>query len=261
MIGILDSGIGGLVAARTIGEVLAGYDITYWGDTARSPYGTKSRIVASRGVRQGMEFLTRKGAKLVVITCDTASEVGSQEFSDLCDVPVLDIVTSSACQALDISKSQRIGVIAEPATIDDGAYERKIKSMNSDATVYSVAAPLIGMLVDAGWTKKPETVRIVKTYLYPLKARQIDTLIVGCSRYLPLKAVMQRKIPKRAAVVDSAMALALQIRRYLTDHPKLDQTLSQNGRQTVFVTDISASIELAAKRFYGKNICLRSTDL
>ncbi|MBU0987723.1 MAG: glutamate racemase [Proteobacteria bacterium] len=239
MIGIFDSGIGGLTVVKSLMENLPGYDIIYFGDTARTPYGSKSAETVIGYSLENTEFLLNKGAKIIVIACNTASSVATQAVSNKYDVPIFEVVTPAAQVAMITSRTYRIGVIGTRATVRSGIYEQKIKALNPQARVYSAACPLLVALVEEGWLKKPETVTIIKKYLHPLKVRQIDTLILGCTHYPLLKDKIQRKIGLKVAVIDSSIAVAETVKDYLAAHAEVDKCLSKGGAFRLFVSDIT----------------------
>ncbi|MEA1901260.1 MAG: glutamate racemase, partial [Thermodesulfobacteriota bacterium] len=183
MIGIFDSGIGGLTVVKAIMENLFGYDIIYFGDTARTPYGTKSSETVKKYALENTEFLLSKGAKIIVIACNTASSVATESVAENFDIPIFEVITPAVELSINTSHKPCIGIIGTRATVKSGIYEKKIKKMNPHARVYSKACPLLVPLVEEGWLNKPETKMIVKKYLHPLKVRQIDTLILGCTHY------------------------------------------------------------------------------
>ena len=193
MIGIFDSGIGGLTVVRAIMDELPGYDLVYFGDTARTPYGTKSRQTVIDYSLQNTEFLIKQGAKMIVMACNTASSVATESLKKNFNLPIYEVITPAVRLALEKTQKSVIGVIGTRATINSGIYEKKIKKQNPNARVYSAACPLLVPLVEEGWLKKPETRMIVKKYLHPLKVRQIDTLILGCTHYPILKSIIQQK--------------------------------------------------------------------
>ena len=221
MIGVFDSGIGGLTVVRSLMERLSGYDIVYFGDTARTPYGTKSAETVISYSLENIEFLLKNGAKIVVMACNTASSVASHRVAETFDIPIFEVVTPATKQAVNRSGNLAVGVIGTRATIKSGIYEKKIKAVKPAAKVYSVACPLLVPLVEEGWLKKPETMMIIKKYLHPLRVRQIDTLILGCTHYPLLKDQIQRKIGKKVIIIDSSIAVAEKVKSFLdtdTEH-------------------------------------------
>ena len=193
MIGIFDSGVGGLTVARAVMKQIPGYDIVYFGDTAHTPYGTKSAETVIGYTINNIEFLLSQGAELIVIACNTASSVATARVLERFSVPIFEVITPAVELAVQTSKNLNFGIIGTRATITSGIYEKKIIENQPQARVYSAACPLLVPLVEEGWLNKAETAMIVKKYLQPLKTRQIDTLILGCTHYPLLKKVIQRK--------------------------------------------------------------------
>jgi glutamate racemase len=261
MIGIFDSGIGGLTVVRALMDELPGYDMIYFGDTARTPYGSKSEKTVIDYSLENTEFLVRQGAKMIVMACNTASSLATEALRANFHLPIFEVITPAVDRALKETKKASIGVIGTRATIASGIYEKKIKAQNPDARVYSAACPLLVPLVEEGWLKKPETRMIVKKYLLPLKTRQIDTLILGCTHYPLLKPIIQHKIGARVRVISSSTAVAEQIRIFLEGSPDLDRTLSKNGQAEFFVSDITPQFEKTAGTVIRHPIALRHVRL
>ena len=256
MIGIFDSGIGGLTVVKSIMEALPGYDIVYFGDTARTPYGSKSPQTVINYALEDTEILLSRGASLVVMACNTASSVAAESVSARFDLPTFEVISPAAEVAAQISRCLRIGAIRTRATIKSGIYEQKIKALQPAAKVYSVACPLLVPLVEEGWLKKPETVMIIKKYLHPLKVRQIDTLILGCTHYPLLKDKIQRKIGQKVAVIDSSTAIAATVKQYLDAHPQVDQRLSKRGAFRLCVSDVTEQFGRIAQTTLKRDVTL-----
>ncbi|MDA3896187.1 MAG: glutamate racemase [Desulfobacteraceae bacterium] len=261
MIGIFDSGIGGLTVVRAIMDELPGYDIIYFGDTARTPYGTKSSQTVIDYSVQNTEFLIKQGAKMIIMACNTASSVATDTLKKNFNLPIYEVISPAVNRSLKETKKAVIGVIGTRATINSGIYEKKIKEQNPDARVYSAACPLLVPLVEEGWLTKPETRMIVKKYLHPLKTKQIDTLILGCTHYPILKSIIQHKIGKRVRVISSSTAVAEQIRLFLSSSPEIDQKLSKNGKSEFFVSDLTPQFEKTAKAVIRQHIQLNHVRL
>ena len=261
MIGIFDSGIGGLTVVRAIMDELPGYDMIYFGDTARTPYGSKSNQTVIDYSVQDTEFLIKQGAKMIVIACNTASSVATDTLKKKFNLPIYEVISPAVDRSLKKTKKSVIGVIGTRATINSGIYEKKIKEQNPNARVYSAACPLLVPLVEEGWLKKPETRMIVKKYLLPLKTRQIDTLILGCTHYPLLKPIIQHKIGKRVHVISSSTAVAEQIRIFLSSSPEFDRTLTKNRQSEFFVSDLTPQFEKTAKSVIRQPIALKHVSL
>jgi len=254
MIGIFDSGIGGLTVVKAFKEQLPGYDIIYFGDTARAPYGNKSSETVIRYALESIDFLLKKGAKLIVIACNAASGVVNKNVLEKFDIPIFEIITPAIAFSIQTSEKFRIGVIGTRAAVNSNIYEDKIKAIQPDAKVYSVACPLLTPLIEEGWLKKPETAMIIKKYLHPLKAKQIDTLILGCSHYPVLKQIIQRKIGKRVHVTDSSLTIARHVKIFLDANPDIEHLMSKDGTSRFFVSDITDHLQKTAKAIIRENI-------
>jgi len=246
---------------RAFTEHLSGYDIIYFGDTARTPYGNKSPETVVKYALEDTDFLLNKGAELIVMACNTASSIATARVSETYDIPVFEVITPAVELAIKASKTFRIGVIGTRATINSGIYEKKIKEINADAKVYSVACPLLVPLVEEGWLNKPETRMIVKKYLHPLKVRQIDTLILGCTHYPILNRIIQEKIGKRVNIIDSSLAVADRVKSFLNNHSEIEGLLSKKGDTRFFVSDITSQFEKTAKHILKKTVSLEHVQI
>ena len=254
MIGIFDSGVGGLTVARAIMQQIPGYDIVYFGDTAHTPYGTKSGQTVIGYTISNIKFLLNQGAELIVIACNTASSVVSAPVLKQFSVPIFEVITPAVELAVRTSKNLNFGIIGTRATITSGIYEKKIMENQPGARVYSVPCPLLVPLVEEGWLDKAETAMIVKKYLRPLKTRQIDTLILGCTHYPLLKKVIQRKIGKRVHLIDSSISVAGSVKAFLDDNTQIDRQLGRNGHLTLFVSDVTDQFKKIAEITLKTNI-------
>jgi len=277
MIGIFDSGIGGLTVVRAIKKRLPRHDIIYLGDTARTPYGNKTPETVVKYALENTDFLIKKGAKIIVMACNTASSVAFDAVKKNFDAPIFEVISPAVASALsrpqsknakktaqkktspketspkETNKAHFIGVIGTQATIKSGVYERKIKEIQPDAHVFSNACPLLVPLVEEGWLNRPETRMIVKKYLHPLKTRQINTLILGCTHYPVLKDLIQKKIGHRVVIVDSPGSSAAAIADYLDARPDLDSELEKNGDLRLYASDLTPQFEKTAKIILKQN--------
>ena len=264
MIGVFDSGIGGLTVVRALLEALPQHEIIYLGDTARTPYGSKSAHTIIKYSINNTEFLLSKGAAMLVIACNTASSYAYETVqTHYPHIPVFEVTGPGATLAAQRSPRKRIGVIGTRATIASGVYEKKIKQSHPNAEVIAVPCPLLVPLVEEGWTKKPETNMIIKKYLRPLKNKRIDTLILGCTHYPVLRAAIQRKIGARVGLVDSSEAIALQIKDHLgvSSLPPANSNLRWPQRCRIYVTDTADQFKKTAALILGRRIPIEQADL
>ncbi len=259
MIGIFESGIGGLTVVREILELLPEYRIVYFGDTARTPYGTKSPKTITEYAIEDMEFLLAQGAKIIIIACNSVSSVAADILREKYQVPIFEVIAPAVQKTLEVTRNLRVGVIGTRATIGSGVYERSLKTLRAHIQVFSQACPLLVPLVEEGWLKRPETKQIVRKYLFPLKLKQVDTLVLGCTHYPLLKRIIQTKIGRRVRVIDSSQEAARWVKSYLENHPEIAHqlTLAQNGSgHRFFVSDLTPNFEQIAEDFLGHSIPL-----
>lgn len=252
VIGIFDSGIGGLTVFKAVSQLLPQYDLIYFGDMARVPYGARTPETIKRYAREVAAFLIGQGAKLVIVACNTVSSnalpVLQQEFSA---VPVLGAVVPAVEEALAVSSKKRIGIIGTRATVNSGAYLREIAKRDPVASVTQKACPLLVPLIEEGWTSNLETRRIAKRYLTPLKHAQVDTLVLGCTHYPLIKPIFQDFMGPNVKIVDSATATARKLVSYLGRHPELAASLGKNNERCFFVTDAAETFTRFARRYLG----------
>jgi glutamate racemase len=256
MLGILDSGIGGLGIVQNIMERSPDCSILYFGDTARAPYGEKNAAAVIRYALRNAEILLHKGAVAVLITSHTIACVAGRQVREAFGVPVLDVTGPTVKLALQTSPKCVVGIMASRAAVGSNCYPAAILNLNSEAKVYSAACPLLVPLVEEGWLKKPETVRIVKKYLHPLKVRQIDTLILGGNHYALLKKTIQRKIGKRVHIIDACDAVPAALVDFFKDNNELKRAIFKGGRHQFLLSDLNENLLKSAKRFFKGNISL-----
>lgn len=258
MIGIFDSGVGGMTVARAVEQLLPHYPLTYLGDIARTPYGTKSARTIIEYSIENTRFLLDHGAKLIIIACNTASSVATDRLRDEFDIPIIEVITPAVEQALRQSGKGRIGIIGTRATIRSGVYETMILAQQPGHKVFSSACPLLVPLVEEGWMSKRETKMILRRYLHPLKDQQIDTLVLGCTHYPLLKHLIQPRIGKRVTLIDSSIAAAEYLRQYLASNTVLTEDENHLPNENrYFVTDLTESAQFIAAKIFNRPINLR----
>jgi glutamate racemase len=262
VIGVFDSGIGGLTVVRALLDQLPGRELVYLGDTARTPYGSKSSHTIEKYCLNNTQFLIRRGASIIVIACNTASSYAYDAIKSHFDVPVFEVIGPGSELAVQRSRKLRIGVIGTRATIASGIYEKRIAAIAPEAKVFAVPCPLLVPLVEEGWLEKPETAMIVRKYLAGLKAKQIDTLILGCTHYPVLRNLIHRKIGSRVILVDSAEAVAMQVKNLLESQD--DSSLlpfSSEARCQIYVTDTAEQFRKTAQLILKKRVPIDHADI
>ncbi len=254
MIGIFDSGIGGLTVVSEMIKQLPGYQLTYFGDTARTPYGNKSESTIIRYAMQDTKFLLDKGAQIIVVACNTASAVAADQLKKEFDTPIFEVITPAVEKALAVTKNKRIGVIGTRATVHSHIYQEKIDALDNKCKVFDKACPLFVPLAEEGWTDKAVTKMTARTYLQSLKMQQIDTLILGCTHYPLLKQTIQAKIGKQVQLIDPAEETAGQIKQYLAENKDLDKTLARNDNHAFYFSDLPPHLASLAHQWLGQAV-------
>lgn len=251
-IGVFDSGIGGLTVVRALMERLPFEDIIYFGDTARVPYGVKSRETIQSFTAQITEFLLARDVKLLIIACNTMAAVAVDTVRALSPVPVLDVIDAGARAAVAHAR-KGVGVIGTPTTINSNAYARSIHALNPAMHVYSQACPLFVPLVEEGWLDHEVTRLTAREYLKPVFVEQIDTLVLGCTHYPLLKPLLQQVAGPGIALVDSAITVAEQTASLL-DEQSLHNPQRRAPSYQYFVTDIPLRFQAIGSRFLGREL-------
>ena len=190
-IGVFDSGIGGLTAVKELNKLLPNENIIYFGDTARVPYGSRSRETVMKYARQDVEFLRKHKIKMIIAACGTVSSViGTKPLVD--DMPFTGVILPAVQAACSATKNGRIGVIGTPATIKSGSFGKAVKSINSHIFVVGNPCPLFVHLVENGYTDRNNKITrlVAEEYLAPIKAEGVDTLILGCTHYPVIKDII-----------------------------------------------------------------------
>lgn len=214
-IGVFDSGLGGLTVAREIMRNLPDERVVYFGDTARVPYGSKSKETVEKYSAQIVRFLKTQEIKAIVIACNTATAYAMDVVRQEAGIPVIGVIDPGARVAADVSVNGRIGVIATSATVSSGAYERALKAARPDAEVISKACPLFVPLVEEGWIHDDITRKVIVRYLDELMILGIDTLILGCTHYPLLRSEIQKIVGEDITLVNPAYETAMDLRDML----------------------------------------------
>ena len=202
-IGVFDSGVGGLTVAREIMRNLPQEKIVYFGDTARVPYGSKSKETIIRYSRQIVRFLKTQEVKAIVVACNTASALALETISEETDVPMIGVVEPGAKVAVETTRNKKIGLIGTRGTVKSGLYQKVIQKEDPEIQVIGQPCPLFVPLVEEGWLKDEITLEVARRYLDPLLSQDIDTLILGCTHYPLLKPIIQNVMGPDVKLIDS----------------------------------------------------------
>ncbi len=243
-IGVFDSGVGGLTVAREIMRQLPGERLIYFGDTARVPYGSKSKETITRYSRQIIRFLQEKGVKAIVVACNTASALALPQIRTEIAIPIIGVVKPGAKVAAETTRNGRIGVIGTEATIGSQIYTRVIHEHNPKAEVIGKPCPLFVPLVEEGWRKDPITEEIARRYLDSFQSSDIDTMIMGCTHYPLLRSTLRRILGESVTLVNPAYETAQSLKALLEE-----QDLVNDGQETGEVPQYQFYVSDAADKF------------
>ena len=228
-IGVFDSGVGGLTVAREIMRQIPNEKIIYFGDTARVPYGSKSKETVTRFSRQIVRFLQTFQVKTIVVACNTASAYALEELEKETDIPIIGVVKPGARVAAEVTRNGKIGVIATEATIGSRIYSNYIKELNKDVTIYGKACPLFVPLVEEGLWQDPVTDEIARRYLTELIDIDIDTLILGCTHYPLIRSTLGRIMGDKVTLVNPAYETAMELKELLLEKGILNEEQPKLG--------------------------------
>lgn len=250
-IGIFDSGIGGLTVVKELMKLLPDEHLVYFGDTARIPYGSKSKRLIQQYAWEDTQFLLQYDIKLLVVACNSASSSALPLLEQSLDIPVIGVVVPGAQTSVNLTRNNKIGVIGTRATINSDAYATEIKRLLPEADVLSQACPLLVPLVEEGWLDDYVTILTLKKYLYNLMRAKIDTLILGCTHYPLLENTIRKVVGADVHLIDSGKETAKAVKKMLLDRGIMN--LSGKAQpDRFFVSDIPSKFEEVGSRFLGQ---------
>jgi glutamate racemase len=252
-IGVFDSGVGGLTVARALMDLLPDERIIYFGDTARGPYGPRDLRQVRAFTREIVDLLAARDTKLVVAACNTATAAALDPADPMAfPVPVVGVIEPAVQAAVRATRNGRVGVIGTVGTIGSGAYEHALAADAPDVTLFARACPRFVELVEGGRTTDPEVLEVAAEYLAPLRAADIDTLILGCTHYPLLTGVLSHLMGPQVVLVSSAEAAARAVFSRLVDERLLAHA-AEAEHHFVASGDAAEFARLAA-RFLGPRL-------
>ena len=249
-IGVFDSGVGGLTVVQQLIQKLPHESLVYFGDTARVPYGGKSKQTIIRYSIENAMFLLEKNIKLLVVACNTASAFAIHKLRKIFNIPVVDVIEPGADKAVAVTRHKRIGVLGTRGTIQSGVYQHEIQRRLPDAVVFPMACPLLTPLVEEQCLHHPATKLILKDYLNPLKENRIDTLLLGCTHYPLLRPLIEQEMGSDVTIVDSASTCAEKVAAVLQQHQL--QSLSRQATYQYYVSDDPKRFQETGEMLFGR---------
>lgn len=266
-IGIFDSGFGGLDIFKTIYASLPDYSYIYLADSARAPYGPRTKEEVLAFTTEAVTFLFEQGAGLVLLACNSASSdalrVLQQEF-----IPkhypgrnILGVLVPGAEEAVQVSKNGRIGVIATENTVNSGSFIRELTKLRSDVHVFQKACPLLVPLIEDGQHDSKEIRDALHEYLTPLLQEDIDTLILGCTHYGLIADTIRSLVGDTVQVVSESEIMPAKVTEYLARHPEYDFLLEKKSSIRFYTTDTTSHFETMGSIFFGNDIQAKHVTL
>ena len=235
-IGVFDSGIGGLTVLKEVVEQLPGEDIIYFGDTARIPYGTRSKETVIKYFFQSVRFLLTKEIQAIVVACNTASALAMEEAQKVFDIPLIGVIDPGSKAAVASTKNSTIGVIGTEGTINSGSYQRKIRRILPSAEIIGISCPLFVPIVEEGWENSDVAFITAQKYLLELKEHNIDSLVLGCTHYPALRYTINKVFENKVKLVNPAYETAKATKIMLKENNMLSEKLD-GGKTSFFVSD------------------------
>lgn len=259
-IGIFDSGIGGLTVMKQLMLKLPKEKLIYFGDTARLPYGDKSPGTILRYSIENSIFLMEHQIKLLVIACNTASAYAFDKLKTILRIPIVDVIEPGAKKASLVTQKQKIGVLATRATTQSGAYLKEIQKHIPSAEIYAVACPLLVPLIEEHYFDHQATQLIVREYLKPLKDKNIDTLLLGCTHYPLLEPLFQQEMGPHVTIINSASTCAEDVDALLNAYDLYNDS-REIPSHLFYASDAPEKFRMHGTQFLGRSIQKVETPL
>jgi len=250
IIGIFYSCFGGLTVMKAIQTLLPHENILYFGDTARLPYGTKSRETILRYSIENTSFLIQQGIKALVVACHTACSFALEELQQKFDIPIIGVTTPMIEQVAQISSRGKIAILGTRGTIASGSYQNAIRKLLPKAEISPIACQLLVHLVEEGYIDHPITAMAIFEYLHSLKNKDIDTIILGCTHFPLLLKQIQQTVGPNVQVIDPAQFCAALLQKILQERQLLNPSFTTPDIQFI-VSDDPEKFRLLGKNFLG----------
>ncbi len=260
IIGVFDSGLGGLTVLKYFLRDLPDYNYIYLGDSARLPYGEKSQATIYNYTREAVDFLFSVGCNLIIIACNTASSQAlrrlQQEYLPVAypGRRILGVIRPLVESITADKNIKAVGIIGTKATILSDAYKSELEKLKPSLRIEQVGTPLLVPLIEEGWAEKPETKMILKKYLRPLKEKQINALILGCTHYPFLHTQIKQIMGRQIMVPQPGEIISRSLNSYLKRHPELGLTQLAHPAYKFYTTDSPERFKLMGEKFLGRTI-------
>ena len=253
-IGVFDSGLGGLTVLKEIIKILPNEDIVYFGDTARVPYGPRSKDTIIKYTFQAINFLISKNVKAIVIACNTATARSLEKAQANYDVPIIGVIEAGARTAVYSTKNKVVGVIGTEGTINSKAYNLEIGKLDKDIKIISKACPLFVPITEEGWANTEVAYYTAKEYLKELLEQDIDSLVLGCTHYPILKKTIEKVVGDKINLVNPAKETARDLYNILEKQDILSDVNKSNPTYEYYVSDIPEKFAIIGSQFLKRDM-------
>ncbi|MFC1801893.1 glutamate racemase [Patescibacteria group bacterium] len=264
-IGVFDSGFGGLTVLREIIKENPQYDYIYLGDTARVPYGTRSKDVVYDFTKQALDFLFKEGCELVILACNTASSQVLRNIQQNYlpkNYPNKNVLGVLIPIAEEVGvEGKRVGVMATEGTVSSKSFTREIRKINNDIEVFESACPLLVSIIESSEFDEKIIDLVLRKYLGGLIEKDIDTLILGCTHYDMLLNDIKKRLPENINIISGGSAVAEKLKLYLNNHPNLRDSLGKNSERKFYTTGMTDRFQNLGNKFFGEEVEVKNITL
>ncbi len=252
-IGVFDSGLGGLTVLKEITRILPNENIVYFGDTARVPYGARSKETIIEYTFQAINFLISQDVKAIVIACNTATARSLVEANQKYDIPILGVIEAGARSVVNSTKNKVVGIIGTEGTVRSKAYNEEIEKLDENIRIIDKACPLFVPIVEEGWANSDIATLTAKRYLQELMDENIDSLVLGCTHYPLLKRTIGEIVGENVILVNPAKETSQDLKKILEDKNITNNVVNEPSYK-YYVSDIPEKFVSIAQDFLKKEI-------
>lgn len=253
-IGVFDSGLGGLTVLKEIMKIIPNENIVYFGDTARVPYGPRSKETIIKYTFQAIDFLISKNVKAIVIACNTATARALKEANEKYNIPIIGVIKAGAKTAVYTTKNKTVGIIGTDGTIRSKAYNAEISKLDPEIKIVDKSCPLFVPIVEEGWANTDIASLTAKRYLDDLMKEGIDSLVLGCTHYPLLKRTIGEIVGEKVTLVNPAKETAKDLKSILDKNNMLREDIGEEPKYEYYVSDIPEKFAAIAEEFLKKEI-------
>lgn len=267
-IGVFDSGFGGIEILKHIKSELHEFDYVYLGDTARTPYGTRTQEKVLEYTKQAIDFLVSKDCSLIIIACNTASAEALHTIQTeylpekYPDTKVLGVIIPATEEAAKITKNKRVGVLATKSSVESKTFEKELLKLSREIETFQNPAPLLVPIVESGERDKVIISTAISNYLKPLLENRIDTLILGCTHYGILLPYFEQILKNTGVqIINEGEIVSKKLREYLKKHKEITGKISRNGSMEFYTTDLTDTFKELGSKFFDQKISAQKISL